>query len=229
MPDFRMDWRDVLFVSYPVDPDTVAPHLPDGLDLDTHDGRAYLSVVPFVIEDVRPAGLPAAIGLTTPELNLRTYVTIDGARGVYFFSLDADDLIGVVGARLWNHLPYYYADVEYDPGRPTRFESRRRTPGARPLRFRGTYEADGSAFEPGSGTVEHFLVERYRYFAEAGDGTVRYAAIDHDPWTLRPASWEITEAPVFAANGFEPPDSDPVVSHSRGVSVEASASRRWDG
>jgi uncharacterized protein YqjF (DUF2071 family) len=227
MPAFEMDWRDVLFLSYPVDPATVAPHLPDRLSVDTFEGDAYLSVVPFVIENIRPAGLPAAVGLTTPELNLRTYVSIDDTPGVYFFNLDADDLLGVVGARLFNHLPYYYAEMDYDPGSPTRFESRRRTPGTRPLRFSGTYEPAGDAYRPDPGTVEHFLVERYRYFTETQDGAVHYAAIEHEPWTLQPADYSVVESTLFRANGFEHPDTDPVATYSRGLPVEASASQQW--
>jgi hypothetical protein len=227
MPAFEMEWRDVLFASYPVEPSVVDPHLPDRLSVDTFDGDAYLSVVPFVIADIRPRGLPAAVGLTTPELNLRTYVEHDGAAGVYFFNLDADDVLGVVGARLFNQLPYYLADMEFDRGPPLRFESRRRTPGARPCRFSGTYEPDGDPFQPEPGSVEHFLTERYRYFTEGQDGSIRYADIEHEPWTLQSATWDVAENTIFAANGFDEPDSEPVLSYSRGVSVQASGSKRW--
>jgi uncharacterized protein YqjF (DUF2071 family) len=229
MPAFQMEWRDVLFASYPVDPATVEALVPDRLDVDTFDGDAYLSVVPFVISDIRPPGVPSALGLTTPELNLRTYVTCDGAAGVYFFSLDVDDVISALGARLFNHLPYYYADMEYRPGRRTRFRSQRRTPGARPVAFEATYGPDGEPSEADPGTVEHFLVERYRYFTEGPDGSIRYADIDHEPWRLRPAEWTVRTNTLFRANGFDQPDSDPVLSYSQGLPVRASASEGWDG
>lgn len=244
MPAFEMGWRDVLVASWPVEPGLVAPRLPDGLGVDTFDGDAYLSVVPFVIEDIRPKGLPAVLGLTTPELNLRTYVTYDGdepaasgsgasgpgasASGVYFFTLDADDLLGVVGARLFNHLPYYYAEMDYEPGPPVEFESRRRTPGARAVRFGATYgPVDGSAqFRAEPGSLAAFLLERYRYFTEDASGDIRYAAIDHEPWRLRPATWEERTNTLFGANGFGRPDSDPELYYSRGVDVTATESRR---
>jgi len=229
MPAFQMAWRDVLFASYPVDPDVVSPHLPTRLDVDTFGGDAYLSVVPFVIEDIRPKGIPSWAGLTTPELNLRTYVTCDGARGVYFFNLDADDLLGVVGARLWNQLPYYLAEMSVDRGPPIRFESRRRTPGARSCRFSATYAPDGERFRAEPDSIEAFLAERYRYFTESGDGAIRYADIEHEPWTLRPATWDVTGNTIFEANGFARPDSEPILTYSRGVDVTASASKRWDG
>lgn len=170
MVPIEMRWRHVLFENYPVDPATVAARLPDALAVDTFDGQAWLSVVPFVNADVRPRGLPATLGLDLPELNLRTYVTCDGEPGVYFFSLDADGLLGVVGARLLNHLPYYTLGM---------------------------------------------------------DGTVRYANIDHDPWTLAPASVETETNTLFGADGFETPDGEPVVYYGAEIEVTATASRRW--
>ena len=92
-----MTWRDLLFAHWPVAAETVARRLPAGLSVDTHDGDAYLGVVPFVMADIGPRGLP--LGLSFGELNLRTYVTVDGDPGVYFFNLDADDRVGVRIAR----------------------------------------------------------------------------------------------------------------------------------
>ena len=249
MPDFEMEWRDALFASWPVEPDLLAPRLPDRLSVDTFEGDAYLSVVPFAIRDIRPEGLPAAVGLSTPELNLRTYVRCeapaerrtsdsqaaeprggDDTPGVYFFSLDADDLLGVVGARLFNHLPYYWADIDYEPGGPdgrVDFASRRRTPGARAARFDATYGPDGERFQPEPGSVEHFLVERYRYFAEGSDGEIRYSAIEHDPWQLRPATWDVRENTLFRTNGFDAPTGDPHLVYGDPLEVWAGATERW--
>jgi uncharacterized protein YqjF (DUF2071 family) len=231
MPDFEMEWRDTLFASWPVDPGRLAPRLPDRLAVDTFDGDAYLSVVPFAIRNIRPEGLPAAIGLSTPELNLRTYVSCDDAPGVYFFSLDADDLLSVVGARLFNHLPYYWADMGYEPDRPdgrVQFSSRRQTPGSRAARFDATYGPDGERFQPEPGSLAHFLVERYRYFAEGADGAVRYSAIEHDPWQLRPATWSVATNTLFRTNGFEAPGDGPHLVYGAPQTVSAAATERWE-
>ena len=103
----RMRWDDVVFAHWRVAPETVAARLPDRLDVATAEGDAWLGVVGFDMSEIRPRGVPA--GRSFPELNLRTYVTHDGHAGVYFFSLDAQGIFGVVGARLFHHLPYYYA------------------------------------------------------------------------------------------------------------------------
>ncbi|UTF52289.1 YqjF family protein [Natronosalvus rutilus] len=222
-----MGWRHVCFANWPIDPGLVEPHLPERLTLDTYDGQAWLSVVPFTNVDVRPRVFPFGTGVALPELNLRTYVTYDGKPGVYFFSLDADGIVGVVGARLFHHLPYYYAaiDLTKENGR-IRFTSRRRHPGARPVVFDATYEPTSGRISAKSGTLAHFLTERYRYYTEAPDGSIRYANIQHEPWPLYDATVEIEENTLFEANGFTTPESDPVHLYSPGVKTIASKNKR---
>jgi hypothetical protein len=224
----EMRWRDVLFENWPVDPAEVAARLPDALDVDTFRGDAWLSVVPFVNDAVRPRGLPASLGLELPELNLRTYVTCDGHPGVYFFSLDAEGVLGVVGARVFNHLPYYYARIHAERvGDRVWFESHRRHPGARPAAYVASYGPDGDRFRAPEDDLARFLTERYRYYTVAGDGTVRYANVDHDPWTLAPAVADVDEETLFGANGFGTPAGRPVRYYSGDLAVSATASRRW--
>jgi uncharacterized protein YqjF (DUF2071 family) len=224
-----MGWRHLLFANYPVDPGIVDAHLPDALSVDTFDGDAWLSVVPFTNVDVRPSGLPAVAGVDLPELNLRTYVTCGGEPGVYFFSLDAQGVSSVLGARLFHHLPYYYARVrlERDGRDGVRFESRRFHPGDRPVHYAATYRPDGETFESHEDPRAAFLTERYRFYTQASDGSVRYATVDHDPWTLAPATVVTERNTLFEANGFEHPSAEPVCYYSPGVDVRASASERW--
>jgi len=106
----EMTWRDGLFCHWPVDPAVVSGTLPDRLSVATHGGDAYLSVVAFVMDDIRPRGAP--VGLSFPELNLRTYVEGPDGPGVYFYNLDADDRIGVELARRLFALPYYRAEMD---------------------------------------------------------------------------------------------------------------------
>ncbi|RZH69645.1 YqjF family protein, partial [Natrinema altunense] len=179
--------------------------------------------------DVRPRGVPAAAGVDLPELNLRTYVSRDGEPGVYFFSLDAAGALGVVGARLFHRLPYYYADIEIAAtDRGIAFTSERRHPGAAPARFVGTYEPVGDSFTPDPDSLAGFLTEHYRYYTTARDGTLRYADIDHEPWTLRAATATVETNTLFEANGFEPPAGSPVCYYSRGVDIASSRNRRWE-
>ncbi len=222
-----MGWRHLLFEHWPVDPAVMDAHLPAALTPDTYDGSAWLSVVPFTNVAVRPAGVPARFGIRLPELNLRTYVTHDGVPSVYFFTLDAQGIASVVGARLLHHLPYHYARISLDvDDTRVRFASRRCHPGARPARFEGTYRPDGEPFAAPEDPLAEFLAERYRFYTEAQDGTLRYTDVEHDPWTLYPAAVDIEANTLLRAHGFERPDADPVYHYSPGLDVVASVSTR---
>lgn len=223
-----MGWRQLLFANWAVDPAAVAARIPDGLDVDTFDGRAWLSVVPFTNEAIRPRGLPATVGMDLPELNLRTYVTCEGRSGVYFFSLDAPRRLAVYAARRLHHLPYYHAHVEMEsPGTEVQFTCRRCHPGARAAALQVTYEPAGDAFVPDEGTLAGFLVDRTRLFAEAPDGTIRHTAVHHPSWRLTPATADIDQNTVIRAAGFDQPTGPPIHFVSPGVDVVASPSHRW--
>jgi len=211
-----MRWRDVLFAHWPVDPETVRPRLPAGLDLDVRDGRAWLGVVAFVMEDLRPIGLP--VGRSFPELNLRTYVDGEAGPGIYFFSLDADDRLGVPVARRLFRLPYYRAETAvHREGPDVAFRSRRIHRGQPSLAFDATYGPASGGFD---GELAGFLTERYRFYA-GGDARLYVGEINHEPWPLRPGRAELRRNDCFRANGFDHPGGEPLVHYSPTVGVRA--------
>ena len=99
-----MHWR--------VPEEVLRPLIPQALRLDSFDGSAWLGVVPFRMESVRPRFLPAVPWLSSfPELNLRTYVTHENKPGLWFFSLDAHNPVAVRLARATFGLPYFVAKM----------------------------------------------------------------------------------------------------------------------
>ena len=80
--------------------------------LDLFEGNAVLSIVPFQMDKIRFWGLPPIPFFSQLwELNLRTYVTLGGVRGIYFFTLDTDSVLGYWIAKHFFHLPYRYAHI----------------------------------------------------------------------------------------------------------------------
>lgn len=220
----EMTWRDGLFCHWPVEPAVVDDTLPDRLSVATHDGEAYLGVVAFVMEDIRPRGVP--FGLSFPELNLRTYVEGPDGPGVYFYNLDADDRLGVAVARRLFALPYYRAEmsaIRRDDG-TVRFRSRRTHRGVPSVRFDATYGPMGEAFAADSGSLAAFLLENYRFYAR-GNRLYR-GEIAHEPWTLREGTADVRENTLFEANGFERPAGGPIVHYAEPVEVSADRIRR---
>ena len=105
--------------------------LPEGLEVDTFQGSAWLGVVPFWLDRIKVRGVPPIPGARSfPDLNLRTYVRDQqtGTPGVYFFSLDAGNLLAVAAAHAIYHLPYHWAEMrlEQRSEREFAFYSRRR-------------------------------------------------------------------------------------------------------
>jgi uncharacterized protein YqjF (DUF2071 family) len=219
----EMTWRDGLFLHWPVDPGVIADTLPDRLSVATHEGDAFLGVVSFVMDGIRPAGIP--FGRSFPELNLRTYVDGPNGPGVHFYSLDAADPVGVTVARRAFALPYHRArmDVVRDGG-PIRFSSDRLGRGVGSASFDATYEPVGDAFVPNAGSRAAFLVENYRFYAA---GSRLYCGrIAHDPWTLRDATVDLRANSLFGANGFDRPEGEPIVHYADPIAVTADRIRR---
>ena len=97
----RQSWHDVLFAHWPVDASQLIPKIPPGIELDRHQGRAWIGIVPFYMTNVALRATPAVPGLSAfAELNVRTYVRVGDKPGVYFFSLDAASALAVFGSLL---------------------------------------------------------------------------------------------------------------------------------
>jgi hypothetical protein len=218
-----MTWRDVLFAHWAVDPATLESRLPPSLTPATFDGEAWLSVVAFEMADVRPVRSP--VGRSFPELNLRTYVRRGEDDGVYFFSLDAGDRLGVAIARWVFALPYFRADMRLTrDGDAIEFVSRRTQGRGSSAAFAATYRPTGEAKRPAEGSLTEFLVENYRAYTAGvrGDAArVYYVDVDHPPWPIREATLDVRSNGLFEANGFAHPGGDPIVQYARSLPVRA--------
>src|SRR5688500_13685331 len=182
-------WHDLLFAHWPVDARALQEKLPAGLPLDTFDGQAWIGVVPFHMTNVAPRGVPSIPFVSSfVELNVRTYVTLHGKPGIYFFSLDANSALAVAAARTLFHLPYYEATMEVqDAGTELRYTSRRDTRMEGVAEFAGTYRPVGEVQLPRAGSVEHFRPALYRLHAVDALFHARRDEIHHAPWPLQAA------------------------------------------
>lgn len=196
-----MNWHDLLFAHWPVDPAVLRPHVPEGLDIDTRDGVAWVGVIPFHMTGVRLRGLPAVPGIGSfVELNVRTYVT-DGAHpGVWFCTLDAGSWLGVRIARWWWGLNYLDAKIRCDhDGDWIKYTSERRNSDAT---FAGRYRPTGEPFTAKPDTLEQFLTERYHLYTQRRGRLIR-GSIAHEPWQLRYADLRIDRNTVGDAIGIK--------------------------
>lgn len=225
----RQRWKDLLFAHWPVPAPVVERHLPAGLEVDIHEGWAWLGVVPFRMENVciRVLG-QAAVGIPTarafPELNLRTYVRSrrSGIPGVWFFSLDAGSALAVAGARVAFSLPYFPARMEALRRADgwIQYASRRVLPRHRPGETRLQFRPTGEVSLSTPGSLAAFLTERYRlYTVSRWTHSIAVGEIHHRQWPLQPAEAEWTANGLPADFGFSVGRSMPLLHFSRELEV----------
>jgi uncharacterized protein YqjF (DUF2071 family) len=210
-------WHDLLFAHWPVDARSLQAALPPGLPLDTFDGQAWLGIVAFHMTNVAPRGVPSIPFVSAfPELNVRTYVTLHGKPGVYFFSLDAGSALAVTAARTLFHLPYYAAamSVEEVHGE-IRYHSARRTRMPGVAEFTARYRPIGPVQTPRPGTLEHFLTERYCLYLVDDSFTAKRLDIHHPPWPLQTAEAGIATNTMAEAAGIRLPSTAPLLHFAK--------------
>jgi uncharacterized protein YqjF (DUF2071 family) len=206
-------WHALLFAHWPI-PHLPVPGLPSGVELDLHEGRAWVGIVPFFMTNVGLRGLRGLPGMSAfAELNVRTYVTAGNKPGVYFFSLDAASAAAVMGARVLLNLPYHTASMRVEQrGDEVRYQSRRRRdPGAV---FIGSYAPSGPVASPMKGSLEYFLTERYCLYGVSRRGRPYRLEIHHPPWPLQRADAAIEQNGMARIAGIDLPPTPPVLHYA---------------
>lgn len=230
-PGVRMRWDDLLFLHWPVPQAVMRPLVPPSLTLDLFDETAWIALVPFRMEQTRFRGIPDLPGLGSfYECNVRTDVRTKDAKardvpGVWFFSLDAERLLPVLGGRwLWS-LNYIHSRFAVH-AHQQRFEytlTRQRNP---EQRTRIEWSA-GDPIPPSiPGSLEHFLTERYWLFTLRG-GRILGGRVEHKPWSLRSATLHTLDDTLMQSARV-PVSGQPLAWHSDSISVLGYPLQRMD-
>lgn len=175
-------WNHLLFMHLPISKDTLIKYIPKALELDTYDDSAWITIIPFKVSNMRPRKLPPIPFLQSYlELNVRTYIKHNGRQGIYFFSLDADKLLAVLGARLAT-LPYFYANIYMKKKEDAfYFDSKRK--GKSEVTFEGSYRPISEAYYPKRSSLTYWLLERYFLWSYRNNSLFR-GDIHHKQWKI---------------------------------------------
>jgi uncharacterized protein YqjF (DUF2071 family) len=185
-PFLTAEWRNLFLVNYAVPPTLLESHLPDGLELDTREGSAFVSLVAFQFVNTRVLGVPWPGYRNFPELNLRFYVRNRSDRGVVFLrEIVSKRLVAWMARTIYNE-PYRIALLtshcqEDDVSRS--MDYRLRWGGCEQvLRVSGRKPA----YLPGPASDEHFFKEHYWGYGRNHCGqTLRYH-VEHPAWEVFP-------------------------------------------
>ncbi len=193
--------------------------VPPELELDLWGGEAFIGLVPFEMEQIRPSWLPGPFAMDFLETNLRTYVHYKGEPGVYFFSLEASSRLAVQAARWGWGLPYHYASMNSSAaGGGTHYTSVRSSDARARLDVR-YHLAEVMGASP-AGSFAHFLLERY-YLFSTRRGRVSKGHVHHAPYPAQRAEVESIDEGLIGAMGLAKRSEQPAFVHfASGVDVE---------
>lgn len=214
----QSDWRRALFIHYEVDPAVLQPLVPFALDL--CEGRAYVSLVAFTMERLRPvmlrrwgAWLMSPIG-THPFLNVRTYVRHHGEAGIYFLAEWLPNRISVqLGPPMYG-LPYRHGWMRFLHDHECGCLSGVviAQDGAGTLAYRGTLN-ETPAWQPcRAGSFDEFVIERYSAFTQHRSVN-RVFRITHKPWPVSEVRVRIDDDRLLAATGGWPASARLIGGH----------------
>jgi uncharacterized protein YqjF (DUF2071 family) len=185
-PFLTAQWRNLFLATYAVPADLLKQHLPPGLELDTRNGSAFVSLVAFEFRDTRVFGLPWPGYRYFPELNLRFYVRHGTDRGVIFVREFVQKRLVAWLARTIYNEPYKVAPLtnhcqedvdnitmEYRLGCAGR-EHVLRVTGRKP------------ASVPPVDSDEHFFKEHHWGFGRTRRGQAIRYRVEHPVWEVFP-------------------------------------------
>lgn len=201
---WSQSWRDVLFLHWPAASEALREQLPEGLEIDTYEGEAWVSFVGFRLQDVRLRGFPALPFCSQMlELNFRTYVRYRDEPAICFLTMHADHRWMLAAARLLTPLPYKLARLDYmtdtasgefvcQPGSneesllTARFRLGDQLPSAPP------------------DSLDAWLTERYVAYVGTTQGRLLRMQVWHEPWQLREISLVSCRHQIQTPSGLQP-------------------------
>ena len=200
MPFLTAEWRDLLMLSYEVDPAVLAPYVPAGTEIDTFCGRTFVSLVGFRFLNTRVLGLPIPFHRNFEEINLRFYVRRvekgEVRRGVVFIrEIVPRSLIAFTARQLYEE-SYLCLPTRHEIGERVSYGFRSR---------RAWHELscspEGECRLPAPGSEEEFIAEHYYGYTKRRDGGTSAYRVAHPQWRVRRGAAPRLEWDVAAVYG----------------------------
>lgn len=192
------EWRFLAMINYEVDPAVLQPLVPRGTELDSWQGKTFVSEVGFLFLNTKLMGVPIPFHRNFEEINLRFYVrrkAEDGwRRGVVFVKEIVPRLAiatvariiyneNYVARRMWHGTDL--TGISFIKSGVVEY-GWLETSGRNYLRVKTM----GEPMQLETGSEEEFITEHYWGYASQRDGgTIEYK-VEHPPWRV----WQVSEA-----------------------------------
>jgi uncharacterized protein YqjF (DUF2071 family) len=189
-PFLTARWEHLLLLNYDVDPALLRPLVPLGTELDTWQGRCFISLVAFRFRDTRLLGLSIPAHRDFEEANLRFYVRRRGPDGlwrravVFIRELVPRRAIATVARLVYNE-PYlavpmtHRIDVTAQAGGTLAYGWQFQR-----VEYAMTATVAGPATPLVPGSEAEFITEHYWGYTRQRDGGTLEYRVEHPPWAV---------------------------------------------
>ena len=181
-------WENLIMANYAVDPNVLIPYLPRGVELDSFEGKFYVSLVGFMFNKTRIFKVPIPYLGSFEEINLRFYVVRKQEektkRGVVFINetvpyapvawmanyLYKEHYTAVKTKHSWE-LTDSLKRIDYSWKKSNKWNN-----------IRVNAQSQGSAMKAGS--VEAFIFEHYFGYTRVNQNKTLEYRINHPSWKI---------------------------------------------
>jgi uncharacterized protein YqjF (DUF2071 family) len=180
-------WRDLVMLSYEVDPRLLVAHVPAGTSLDFHDGRALVTVVGFRVLATRIAGIPLPLHQDFEQVNFRFYVWrkvgAEIRHGAVFLKEIVPSVAMTMGARLFFGEHYVAAPMRHEvKGGDHGWASYEWQSSNRWNRVAAT--RNGAPQPASTKSIDTFVKDRPWGYARQADGSTLEYHVEHPSWDI---------------------------------------------
>ena len=181
----KANWENLVMANYEVDPSTLAPYLPNGVELDFFNNKTYVSLVGFMFKKTSLFGLPIPFFGSFEEINLRFYVKrIEGKKikkGVVFINETVPfKIVALLANKLYKEhyisIPTKnsidigeHKNIQYDWKMNEKWNSI-------------TVQSDFNKYKIEPSSIEEFIFERYFGFTKLSPSSTQEYRIHHPKW-----------------------------------------------
>ena len=174
---FYQEWNNAIFLHWEVSLEALQNFVPKGFEIDTINGKPWVSLVAFNMEKIRPHCLPALAPISNfHEINVRTYVKYKGKQGVYFLSIEGGNPLSCKLAKAISGLPYRYSKMMR--------ESNWYHSDNRDMKDQFIVNYDCGERIKKKTNLDKWLTERYALFVDVGHNDYKYE-IHHVEWPIQ--------------------------------------------
>jgi uncharacterized protein YqjF (DUF2071 family) len=202
------EWRDLLMLNYEIDPALLQPLVPRGTEIDSFEGKTYVSLVGLRFARTKLFGsISIPFHKDFDEVNLRIYVRRregnEIRRGVVFLreivALPAVTFVArIVYAENYRTLPLRHSINLTDSGGSVEYSWK-----SKRQQFRIYAQTGGPCSRAADASLEQFISEHYWGYARRRDGGSLEYHVEHESWRIWRATHAKFDGDGAALNGSE--------------------------